>query len=313
MPEHPSIVELVESESGASTTRHGTRLEQLEFARIARGTMHPYLLIVAGPQAGRTIRVEDGLVIGRSSACGLHLDEQGVSRKHARLERMSDGNVVVIDLGSTNGTLVNGAFCKRRTLQDGDVIVVGDASVLKFSFADLLEEKLIHSLYQSARRDPLTGLNNRRWFDDTLPLEVERAGRRGRPLSLMMVDVDRLEAVNDAHGNLAGDQVLCSVASVISATIRRQDSIARFAGEEIVALLRDTELEAARGLAERVRAAVEGTRVVHESAEIGVTVSIGLATMNRPMTGGGMVAAANRCVHGAKAGGRNRIQYVFLR
>lgn len=298
---------------GASTTRQGRRMEVFEFARIVRGTLHPFIVVVGGPASGRTIRVEDGLVIGRASSCGVRIDEQGVSRKHAHFEKDPDGSIVLVDVGSTNGTLVNGAFTRRKTLHDGDVIVVGDTSVLKFSFADLVEENLLHSLYESSRRDPQTGTHNRRWFDELLPLEVERAARRGRPLTLLMIDIDRMKILNDLHGHVIGDQVLCAVASAVTATVRKPDAVARFGGEELAVILRDTDPAAAQALAERIRAAVEGTRVMHDLETLSVTVSIGAATTLRSITCDGLVGCADRALRAAKLSGRNRVEASVVR
>ena len=138
------------------------------------------LVVLAGPRVGTLVRIEGGeVVIGRSLRAELCLDDDGVSRHHARI-RASDGAIVIEDLGSRNGTFVNGVrVAGAVTLEDGDKIHVGRASILKFTYHDALDDSFQERVVVSALRDPLTRLYNKRYFDERLDAELRFAHRHG--------------------------------------------------------------------------------------------------------------------------------------
>ncbi len=150
--------------------------------------------------------------------------------------------------------------------------------------------------------DPLTGLKNRRAFQERLEAEVGRARRYGVPLSLLILDVDHFKGYNDAFGHPAGDEVLRRVSALLLGTTRSDDLVARYGGEEFVILLPETELRGALRLAARCRQAVEAADMPGRS----VTLSVGVATLTADMPGGDeLLAAADCALYGAKRGGRN--------
>jgi diguanylate cyclase (GGDEF)-like protein len=160
--------------------------------------------------------------------------------------------------------------------------------------------------------DGLTGLPNRRTFDDTLDREWRRLARSNSNLSLIMFDVDHFKLYNDTYGHGGGDQCLRQIAeSAIRALQRPADMIARYGGEEFAAILPDTAAAGALGVAEAIRANVAALAIAHEKSLTAahVTVSLGLATMvpklDRPPTL--LIADADKALYGAKAGGRNRV------
>ncbi len=160
--------------------------------------------------------------------------------------------------------------------------------------------------------DGLTGVANRRRFDEALDVEWRRACRSGLPLSLMLVDVDSFKLFNDTHGHLEGDACLRRVAETLSASLSRAaDLAARFGGEEFVSLLPHTSTEEAAGLAERLRARVEALAIPHPSSPVTpvVTVSIGCATAAPSEDGdpAALLAAADAALYAAKRAGRNRV------
>jgi len=176
---------------------------------------------------------------------------------------------------------------------------------------DMTDEKLAQiALEQLATRDGLTGLANRRCFDDTLHAEWSRAQRQGLPLSLLMVDVDNFKAYNDANGHLGGDECLKRIASAVAAEMRANDLVARYGGEEFAVILPNQSLKGAASVAERIRQRVEQLRVPNSLAPgQHVTVSIGAATAmaaidNRASE---LVATADAALYRAKHMGRNRI------
>lgn len=158
-------------------------------------------------------------------------------------------------------------------------------------------------------RDPLTGVGNRRSFDEALVREWAGALRRRQPLALLLIDADHFKRLNDEHGHLVGDQVLQGLARAIAGVARRTtDQVARYGGEEFVVLLPDTPATEAMALAERVREAVSGAELAPGIA--GVTASIGLAVAiptpsDAPSS---LVAAADAALYRAKAGGRDRVE-----
>ena len=159
---------------------------------------------------------------------------------------------------------------------------------------------------EAAIRDPLTGLYNLRHFQSKLDEEIERAGRTGTPLSMLMLDVDFLKHVNDTYGHLAGDQLLRDLSRGLTSEVRLIDTVARCGGEEFAVLLPDTTSEAARHAAERVRSHVEQMR--HEGLPETVTVSIGLATFPEDaMSASEVLHKADLALYASKHGGRNRV------
>ena len=176
---------------------------------------------------------------------------------------------------------------------------------------------------EQAHTDPVTQISNRRYFDSTFKTEWRRAAREGKPISLLMIDVDHFKRYNDKHGHQAGDQCLQIIAQCIKAVARRaSDVVARHGGEEFVILLPDTHPEDAALLAERVRKSVEDQRVPHSDGAIPriVTVSIGVSscTPNPPhetqalhevavIYPAMLLNAADRALYRAKRNGRNQV------
>ncbi|KAB0610898.1 GGDEF domain-containing protein [Castellaniella defragrans] len=160
--------------------------------------------------------------------------------------------------------------------------------------------------------DGLTGLANRRHFDEVLAQEGDRSRRDRRPMSLLMLDVDWFKYYNDQFGHPAGDVVLCQVARVLLESVRRPgDLAARYGGEEFAVILPGLDVRAAQAMAERIRARVEALGIVHAHGLSGrVTISIGVAEMDLDDAHGAgtLVGQADAALYRAKAGGRNRVE-----
>jgi diguanylate cyclase (GGDEF)-like protein len=152
--------------------------------------------------------------------------------------------------------------------------------------------------------DPLSGLANRRGFDDALASEAARSLRYGRPLSLVVADLDDFKGVNDTHGHAAGDEVIRRVARVLSDNARAADLVARYGGEEFAVLLPETGAREALRLAERMRAAVAEISV--PAAARPITASFGVATLDAGVSPAALLSAADEALYEAKAAGRNR-------
>jgi len=161
-----------------------------------------------------------------------------------------------------------------------------------------------------ATLDPLTRLLNRRGMEDALQISLAQASRRGSPTSAIMVDIDHFKGVNDSFGHEVGDHVLRQVAEVLGRLSRSSDVVARTGGEEFLLILPDTELEAARVLAERIREAIGERPLLVDFQRIAVTVSLGVACMVGGANLDELSQEADRAMYLAKRGGRNRVASV---
>ncbi|WP_313917137.1 two-component regulator propeller domain-containing protein [Tahibacter sp.] len=160
---------------------------------------------------------------------------------------------------------------------------------------------------RQAREDSLTGLSNRRWFDEQLAAEFDDAVRAQRPLVLALVDIDHFKRINDQHSHAAGDAALRAVADTMRAQLRAQDRIARYGGEEFALLFPGTTLAEARVLAERLRHAVEECDCSGFAPGLRITISIGLAAREDAAHHERLVSLADAQLYEAKRGGRNRV------
>ncbi len=154
--------------------------------------------------------------------------------------------------------------------------------------------------------DPLTGLPNRRAFNDRLEERMSAWRRRQEPFSLLLLDVDHFKALNDQHGHRTGDAVLAAVGRVLRGAVRREDAVARYGGEEFAVLLPDITAKRATQVAEQVREAVARMLVNHDGKKIAITISGGLAAIEGPDTAETLIEKADAALYVAKASGRNR-------
>jgi two-component system cell cycle response regulator len=219
---------------------------------------------------------------GRRRDLDLPVDVDSVSRRHARFYREGD-DWWLEDLQSTNGTYVNDEQIERRRLEDGDIVRFGEA-VTKFLSGSNIERAYHEEIYRLSILDGLTGIHNKRFFEEVLEREVARSLRHGRPLALVMFDIDFFKKVNDGHGHVAGDAILQSLCRRLRPRIRREDLLARVGGEEFACLLPDTEQGGAIAFAEDLRGMVERETFAFESASIPITISLGLAVLEPSMT-----------------------------
>ncbi len=186
--------------------------------------------------------------------------------------------------------------------------VVERTAALQQALADLNEANA--RLEQLSLTDGLTGLNNRRYLDQHLPIWMESANKQRVPLAALVIDVDHFKRINDTYGHLLGDQCLKAVAASIRATVHRPDDlVVRYGGEEFVVVLRNTDATGALQVAERARLAIEKAHWEWEGTHIPVTVSIGVAMMHSgidrdPAT---LLARADTALYAAKHAGRNRV------
>lgn len=169
--------------------------------------------------------------------------------------------------------------------------------------------RIILDTEQNAKIDTLTGLFNRRWLEQIYQRESTRCSFNEQPMSMLMLDVDHFKAYNDCHGHLAGDYALCLVSHTLRNQLRPKDSMARYGGEEFVILLPEMGCDEARTIGERLRTSLEQIPSFYSPLGVlpGVTISIGLAEMQRPDSLQGMISRADGALYQAKQDGRNRL------
>jgi two-component system cell cycle response regulator len=241
-------------------------------------TKSAFILLLTGVRFGELYKLPQGRAvrIGRSEGADIRLDDDGISRLHCSLEARG-GDAIVRDLDSHNGTFVGGERITERKLVDGDRVQIGADLIFKFAYADEMEINYQRRLAEIALRDPLTGVYNRRHFGERLDSEFAAARRYKHPLSLLLLDLDELNNVNEVHGRRGGDEVLRAVAGALQGVARAPDVVARVGGDEFAVLLRETDLPGARSMAERIRQSIEQMRTPFEGKEIAVTATVGIA------------------------------------
>jgi diguanylate cyclase (GGDEF)-like protein len=267
------------------------------------------LVSIYGPSLGRRWSLDrEETIIGRDRACDVSLPIDTVSRRHCRVV-VRGSSVFLTDLGSTNGTALNDEIAppnEEFALRSGDRVRVGSA-ILKFLRGGDVESLYHEEIYRTMIADGLTGAYNRRYLTEFLERELTRCRRHGRALSLVLFDLDHFKQVNDGFGHLTGDSVLRDVAELVRSQVRREDCFARFGGEEFAVVLTETDLDAARLFAERLRGTIEVHDFLANGERVPVTISAGVAAASRDMRDADeFLAAADARLYEAKEAGRNR-------
>ena len=286
-----------------------TRLFQAPVAPAGGKRDRAYLVVLAGASVGEMYKVEGAkTIIGRGQKAQIRLFDDGISREHAQI--LIEGNQIILqDLGSTNGTFCNGLKVDRRELVDGDKILVGSTTILKFTYHDQLDETFQQRMYEAALRDGLTKAFNKKYFTDRLESEFTFATRHASPLALVLFDIDHFKKVNDTFGHQAGDHVLAEISTLLSGALRAEDVFARYGGEEFAVICRGSDQSQAQVVGERLRKSVEGHRFVYEGKQIPVTISVGISVLPNPEVkdANDIVGFADRALYKSKNGGRNRV------
>jgi two-component system cell cycle response regulator len=266
------------------------------------------LVVIYGLDLGRKYDLaSETTILGRSSKADIQVDQESVSRNHAKLIAQ-DKKVMIQDMGSTNGTYVNDEQIQGELqLRNGDLIKIG-RTIFKFIAGGNIETAYHDEIYRLTTVDGLTQIFNRRYFEETLDREISRCNRYGRELSLVLIDIDNFKRINDTYGHLAGDYVLKHLASTVRTKIRREDIFARFGGEEFAVLLPELDHKQAAQVAEKTRKMVEKQTFKFDNQAITVTISLGVATFSEGQRDGAeLVKAADARLYAAKQAGRNRV------
>jgi diguanylate cyclase (GGDEF)-like protein len=261
-----------------------------------------------GPGMGaRYCLGEVPLVIGRGREADIHINDNSVSRRHARIQPGADG-FYAIDLQSTNGTFVNDTPASMYKLKDGDYLRVGNC-IYRYLAGGNVEADYHEEIYRLTIIDALTETHNKRYLLEFLDRELARSERYHRPLALLLFDIDHFKAVNDAMGHLGGDVTLRELAARVKTGVRKEELFARYGGEEFVVVLPETAREGAMQVAERIRKLVESRPFTYDGRDYAITISIGVAmtTGEEALTPGELLRRADERLYQAKRDGRNRV------
>jgi diguanylate cyclase (GGDEF)-like protein len=276
---------------------------------LEAGAGRPSLVSIHGAHLGKRWGVPAaGLSIGRDPALAeLALPDAAVSGRHCVLELDRDGALCVLDLGSRNGTFVNGEKVERRALADGDRIFVGD-TVLKFTLHDEIEASFHTEIDRRMNIDALTGLLVKRAFDVEFARVFADAAPLGGALAVLMMDMDGLKSINDDKGHQMGSLCISKVGTVIREEVEGAGRACRFGGDEFIAFLHPCSIEAGEALAERIRARVQAYEFEREGVRVHPTISIGIAMLRADLpTPDHLLQAADEALYRAKRAGRNRV------
>jgi diguanylate cyclase (GGDEF)-like protein len=265
------------------------------------------LIYPPGAEMGKRFPLDKKeIILGRGADSDVQVDRDSVSRRHARLFR--EGSTwMVEDLQSTNGSYVNDVPVQRSALRDNDFLKIG-AAIFKFLTGSGIEASYYEEIYRMTIIDGLTGAHNKRYFIEFLEREIARCSRYGRPLSLLMFDIDHFKQINDTHGHLTGDFVLKELSRRLLGRIRKEELMARYGGEEFAVVLPETGHEGAMYFAEQIRQIVGGETFDYEGDRFTITISVGVYTLNgESMDPLGFIKRADENLYRAKRMGRNRV------
>jgi diguanylate cyclase (GGDEF)-like protein len=279
--------------------------EQLQ--RELRKSVSPSLVVILGPDVGARVVLDHSIEIGRDPECDLPLHDDNVSWRHARVEDRGAGEWAMVDLGSTNGIIVNGQPCKEAPLKPGDRVFVGK-SVLEMQ-QDALREAQAAEVERLVSIDDLSGLWVRRRFDAQLSSSVAAVLAGTAPaLSVVVMDMDGVKGINDTHGHHMGAFVIGEAGHVIGRHVEGRGFATRFGGDEFAAALPSMDKDAAVAFAEQVRAGVVAHLYEKDGLRVQPGLSCGVATIPGDASDAeALFKAADQAMYRAKRGGKNRV------
>ncbi len=256
------------------------------------------------------------VILGRAIGADVRINDSKVSREHAKIvmSQTSDGETTyeLKDLGSSNGTFLNGQHIDSVQLQNGDKITVGK-HILRFELLDEIDREYQQQIHRLLAHDDLTGLLSSRSFFSELRRESARAKQFGGNFCVLMMDIDFFKLVNDTYGHLTGSKTLEEIGQCITGTLRSGDVAARFGGEEFAAFLLSAELPQALVAAERIRSSIEEfdfsvVRTGKPTEKHKITISIGVSSFPDDSTDPiELVEMADSALYRAKSLGRNKV------
>lgn len=272
-----------------------------------RAVARPALIVMSGQTVGERISVLGNVFIGRDPSAQLVLPDQGVSYRHACLEDRG-GVWVLVDLGSTNGTKVNGERTAESPLKHGDRVSFG-STLVRFELQDETDQAYTEAVNQLLHNDDLTGLLLRRRFDAELELLVAQAASANEPLSLLAMDLDGIKAINDQHGHLFGAYTIAETGKLIGRLLPEGGIACRFGGDEFIVALAGHDVAKAQEVAQQLRVAVSEHAYSYDNIALHPSLSIGVAQFPKhAQEAGSLFRAADAALYTAKRNGKDRVE-----
>lgn len=256
---------------------------------------------------GEKIVVEESnAVIGRDPDAEVCIDDAGVSWEHARIEDQG-GSWSLIDMGSTNGTVVNGQKVEERPLQHGDKLVFG-TTMVRFEVQDAADQAFDEFVTRLLNVDDLTGLYLRRRFDAELKQMLVRAQRDHQQLGMLVMDLDGIKAINDANGHEFGAFAISHAGKVIGEVVGTRGIACRWGGDEFLAALPGHDIERTLAIGEEVRAAIAAHHFEHDDIVLRPGISAGASAYPAQAANAeALFRNADEAMYRAKRAGKNRV------
>lgn len=272
----------------------------------------PAVIILVGPTGyvgKQWLLTKTDLTIGRSVESEIYISDNSLSRSHAKLI-VTGNEVSIIDLGSTNKTMVNGMVLPpttARKLSNNDQVKTGNV-IFKFLDKGNLESITNQQIFEKAQKDALTGAYSKGALLEKGPEAIKRSEVLAEPMTALTFDIDFFKKINDGYGHPGGDYILKELGHLVqSKLVRSNDYFARYGGEEFVIILQATTLKTAQDISERIRHTIETHEFIFNEKKIPVTVSIGVAERKTDESWEQVYDRADKALYQSKQLGRNRV------
>lgn len=271
---------------------------------------NPVVMILNGSDLGKRYILDDvSSVIGRNpDKANIVLNDRAVSGMHTRIDyNAREQQFFITDLESKNGIWVNSKKINDSPLSPGDKIFIG-ATILKFTFEDAIENRFHTEVDELINIDGLTGLLVKRAFDRKLGVAFVKAKRRGKPLSLLMMDLDGLKQINDTYGHQLGSHSISESGKIIGKIIGEKGKACRYGGDEFMAFLRKTSGTQAAVIGESIRQKIAKQTFTFNGYSASPTISIGFAELSDEIESPSeLIKNADEALYRAKEAGRNTV------
>lgn len=290
--------------------RNSTRIH---VGLVGRIIGQPCLVVVAGPKSvGRIYRLHGPLTrIGRSSACDIVLDEEGVSRVHATVTLMPSGDVRIDDANSSNEIFFHGRKVVSLVMKDGDRVQLGNAA-LALLHIDVVDETVRRNLIESATEDDESRLVVRRHFRNLVERDFVALKRSGAGLSIVLFALDRFGALIDAYGRQEATMMLRKFGAVVRTTIARKDAhVGRYADDQVAVALPETSAEESARVAEWICRTIAASPMPIGTTQltVSITASAGVAAMTADdASAEDLLERAERVLYRARIAGGGRVE-----
>jgi diguanylate cyclase (GGDEF)-like protein len=268
----------------------------------------PTILVIAGPDVGLRIMLDRSLEVGRDPQASFPLRDESISWRHVRVEDRGGGEWAAVDLGSTNGMLLNGEKSVDAKLKPGDRIFIGK-TILEFQEHDAIRQGFNAEVDRLLNEDDLSGLWVKRRFDAELTTTVSavHAGSLAM-VSVIAMDLDGVKGINDAHGHDMGAFVIGASGRVIGQTLGTRGYATRFGGDEFAAALPGLTKAEAVKIADDIRLAINAHVFEKDGKVVRPGISCGVATVPDDASRAEEVfRAADQALYRAKRAGKNRV------